>query len=163
MIYIGIDCGLNGAIVALDSDSRKIISKLPMPVINNGKRNEIDISGINEIFESWSHIRTKLIIEDTGGHAPSAAALRSMTYSFAVVKTVATVNKLSHHTVLARKWQSTFWTRPSGKYDTKAAALKAAKQIWLTEDWRKTPRSKIPFDGFVDAALLAEYGRKHNI
>lgn len=163
MIYIGIDCGLNGAIVALDRDSRKIVSKMPMPVMHNGKRNEIDIAEFDKVFKSWMHYRAVVIIEDTGGHAPSAAGLRSMTYSFAVAKTLATINHFPHHTVLARKWQSAFWTRPSGKYDTKAAALKVANQLWSTEDWRKTSRSKIPFDGFVDGALLAEYGRRNNI
>lgn len=163
MIYVGIDCGLNGAIVALDGDSRKILSKSPMPVFHNGKRNEIDIAGMNEIFGGWLHLAVTLVIEDPGGHAPSAAGLRSMTYSFAVAKTLAIVNNKPHHTIRATQWQAAFWSRPSGEYDTKSAALKAAKQIWTTEDWRKTPRHRIPFDGYVDAALLAEYGRRKNI
>ncbi len=161
MEYIGIDCGLDGAIVRMSD--RKNEDKIAMPTISNGKRREIDIDKLSSIFESWGLLDCVLVIEDPGGHAPSAAGLRSMTYSFAVIKTLTIVHRLPYHTVAARKWQSAFWSRPSGKYDTKAAALKAATQIWPDDDWRRNERCKIAFDGFVDAALLAEYGRRNNI
>lgn len=158
MLHLGIDCGLNGAMVVLKN--RTIISKIPMPVMSNGKRNEIDIDKLSCVFEYYKSNDLFLTIEDTGGHAPSAAGLRSMTYSFAVTKTLAVIHRFPHQTVLARKWQSSFWSRPSGSYDTKAAALKVANELFPDEDWRKTERSKKAFDGFVDAALIAEYGRR---
>jgi hypothetical protein len=46
------------------------------------------------------------------------------------------------------------------KFDTKLSALKVAQELWPQQDWRRTPRSKKPFDGFVDATLIAEYGRR---
>ena len=159
MLYLGIDCGLNGAIVVLKG--RTIISKIPMPVMSNGKRNEIDIEKLSCVFEGYKSNDLFLTIEDTGGHAPSAAGLRSMTYSFAVSKTLAVVHRYPFQTVLARKWQRSFWSRPTGAFDTKAAALKTAKELWPDEDWRKTERSKKAFDGFIDAALIAEYGRRN--
>ena len=63
---------------------------------------------------------------------------------------------------MARKWQKEFFSKPKGmteKFDTKAAALSAADKIFPDTDWTRTPRSKKAFDGFVDAALIAEYGR----
>jgi len=158
MIHLGIDCGLNGAIVAIRD--REIIDKVPMPTISNGKRNEIDIERLSFVLQYYADRENFLTIEDTGGHAPSAAGLRSMTYSFAVTKTLAVVHKMPFTAILAQKWQRTFWSRPSGKFDTKAAALKVARELFPAEDWRRTERSKIPFDGFVDAALIAEYGRR---
>lgn len=158
---IGIDCGLDGALVVVTGHS--IEDKTSMPTISNGKRREIDIDILSAMFEQWRLEDCRLAIEDPGGHAPSAAGLRSMTYSFAVIKTLAVVHRLPFQTVSARKWQSTFWSKPAGKYDTKAAALKAAKEIWPLEDWRRTERSKKPFDGFVDAALIAEYARRADL
>lgn len=162
MIHLGIDCGLNGAIVALRD--REIIDKVPMPTASNGKSKEIDIQRLSLVLKYYAEQENFLTIEDTGGHAPSAAGLRSMTYSFAVTKTLAVVHKMPFMAILAVKWQRSFWTRPkmaSGhKFDTKAAALKKACELFPNEDWRRTERSKIPFDGFVDAALIAEYGRR---
>jgi hypothetical protein len=158
MLHLGIDCGLNGAIVALKG--HHIVEMTPMPTMSNGKKSEIDINRLSLIFEFYKDRDVFLTIEDTGGHAPSAAGLRSMTYSFAVAKTLAVVHRYSFQTVLARKWQRSFWSRPAGSFDTKAAALKTANELWPDEDWRKTERSKKAFDGFVDAALIAEYGRR---
>ena len=158
MIYLGIDCGINGALVLLSC--RQILEKMPMPVIQNGKRKEIDIEQLNAIFDSLDGANTRVIIENPGGHAPSASGLRSMTYSYAVVHTLAVVRLLPYYTFLARQWQREYWIKPKGSYDTKAHALSVANDIWLDQDWRRTPRCKKAFDGFVDAALIAEYGRR---
>ena len=158
MIYLGIDCGINGALVLLSG--RQILEKMPMPVIQNGKRKEIDIEQLNAIFDSLDGANTRVIIENPGGHAPRASGLRSMTYSYAVVHTLAVVRVLPYYTFLARQWQREYWIKPKGSYDTKAHALSVANDIWLDQDWRRTPRCKKAFDGFVDAALIAEYGRR---
>lgn len=159
--YIGIDCGLDGALVEIVG--RHIVCKTAMPTVSNGKRREIDISILAAMFEQWTLEACTVIIEDPGGHAPSAAGLRSMTFSYAVIKTLAVQHALPHHAVMARKWQASYWSKPAGKYDTKAAALKAAREIWPVEDWTRTERSRKAFDGFVDAALIAEYGRRKGI
>ena len=155
---IGIDCGLDGAIAILSGS--RIEELIAMPTYKNGKRREIDIDILSAMFEQWAMQSPRAMIEDPGGHAPSAAGLRSMTYSFAVIKTLAIVHGIRFDTAMARKWQSTFWKKPPGKYDTKAAALGAAESIWPCQDWRRTERSKKAFDGFVDAALIAEYARR---
>ena len=157
---IGIDCGLDGAIAILSN--KRIVELVAMPTVQTGKRREIDIDILSAMFEQWAMDADMAMIEDPGGHAPSAAGLRSMTYSFAIMKTLAVVYRIPFGAVMARKWQSTFWKKPPGKYNTKAAALTAAESIWPVQDWRRTARSKKAFDGFVDAALIAEYARRIN-
>jgi len=157
---IGIDCGLDGA-MAIISDNR-IVELVAMPTVQTGKRREIDIDILSAMFEQWAMDSDMAMIEDPGGHAPSAAGLRSMTYSFAIMKTLAVVHRIPFGSVMARKWQSKFWKKPLGKYNTKAAALAAAESIWPVQDWRRTARSKKAFDGFLDAALIAEYARRIN-
>jgi hypothetical protein len=70
----------------------------------------------------------------------------------------------THEITSPLTWQKVFWTKPKmpkgRKFDTKAAALKAAKQLWPLQDWRKNSRCTTPHDGLVDAALIAEYGRR---
>jgi hypothetical protein len=64
----------------------------------------------------------------------------------------------------AIEWQRVFWTKPKMpegmKFDTKAAALNQANQLWPDNDWTATKRSRKPHDGMIDAALIAEAGRR---
>jgi hypothetical protein len=86
-----------------------------------------------------------------------------MTYSYAIIKALLVAYKIRHRSVRAITWQRQFFTKPKGmksKFDTKLSALKVAQELWPQQDWRRTPRSKKPFDGFVDATLIAEYGRR---
>lgn len=135
-----------------------------MPTIKEGKRRAIDIPKLNEILCKDSIIQYHtVVVEDPGHHAPSAAGLRSMTYSYATILTILRVHQIRHHTVSARTWQKHFWTKQPGEYDTKAEALKAATKIFPDQSWLKNSRCSKPHDGFVDAALIAEYGRSQNI
>ena len=160
--YLGVDCGLDGAIVAIKGD--KIIAMLPMPTYKESRKRSIDIETLSDLLNSqYKRDCCTAIIEDPGGHAPSAAGLRSMTYSFAIIKALLVAHKIQFKCVRAITWQRQFWDKPKGmkgRFDTKLAALNAAKNLWPTQDWRRTARSKKPFDGFVDAALIAEYGRR---
>jgi hypothetical protein len=158
--YIGIDCGLDGALVILNDQG--IVSMRDMPTKKEGKKRSIHIAAIDDWFEQFRRSSTVAVVEDPGGHAPSAAGLRSMTFSFAVIESLLVAHDIKYMKVGAKTWQKLFWTRPKnieGKFDTKGAALDAANIIWRDTDWRRTKRSKKAFDGFVDAALIAEYGR----
>jgi len=186
--YIGIDVGLDGGIVTLDS-AGNIIDQRVMPTIKLGKGRKIDLAGLDH-FLSFEALRFKqmadfsqqglqstksdlptVIIEDPGGHAPSAAGLRSMTYSFAACESLCVAHGLRYHLVRAQAWQKEFWSKPASmkgkKFDTKAAALNVANQLWPGNEWRQVGKSgkllKNPADGVVDSALIAEFGRRKNL
>lgn len=163
--YIGIDCGLDGGIVQID-ESGNIESVEVMPVRKIGKRRKIDLHMLDRIFLSFGQSMAGdffVVVEDPGGHAQSAAGLRSMTYSFAAVEAMLVSHGLRYTTTPSRKWQKMFWLKPKiakgEKFDTKTAALVAAKKLWPNQDWTKSQRATNAHDGIVDAALLAEAGR----
>lgn len=178
--YIGIDPGLDGGIATL-VDGQPLQTRI-MPTIKLGKGRGIDIHTLDMLFESWALLGNhKLVIEDPGPHAASASGLRSMTRSFSILETLAVVYKLPYQAVISKRWQDEFWTRPKmkiigykdeakkkpirEKFDTKAAALVAAGRIWPEHEWRPVSEKtgkllKNPHDGCVDAALLAEWGRR---
>ena len=163
-IFIGIDCGLDGALAKLDASGR-ILELLRMPTLKKGKGRKIDISALSAYLHHQSHAGALTVtIEDPGGHAPSAAGLRSMTYSFAVTEAACVIGRIRYELVMARKWQSEYWTRPKmpkgQKFDTKAAALQSACKLWPEQDWTHSERAQKPHEGFVDAALIAEWGRR---
>ena len=160
--YIGVDCGLDGAIASIQNN--RILDMFSMPTIKEGRKRSIDIETLSDFFSSpFNKDFATVIVEDPGGHAPSATGLRSMTYSYAIIKALLVAYKIRHRSVRAITWQRQFFTKPKGmkgKFDTKLSALKVAQELWPQQDWRRTPRSKKPFDGFVDATLIAEYGRR---
>eukprot|EP00919_Chromeraceae_sp_WS-2016_P041089 GHVR01098034.1.p2 GENE.GHVR01098034.1~~GHVR01098034.1.p2 ORF type:complete len:178 (-),score=22.56 GHVR01098034.1:1075-1608(-) len=174
--YIGIDCGLDGGIVTLDC-AGNIIDQRVMPVVAMGKGRKIDLQALDSFFDvatgsALNGDAATIIIEQPGGHAPSAAGLRSMTYSFAVCEALCVAHGLRYHEVTSQKWQREFWSKssmPKGKkFDTKAAALAECKKLWATNEWRQVSEKtgkllKNAHDGITDAALLAEYGRRKNI
>jgi hypothetical protein len=164
MKYIGIDCGLDGGICELDS-AGNLTKMIVMPTVKIGKGRKINLHELSELFKIFRGSGScRFSIENPGGHAPSAAGLRSMTYSFAVVEAFLVCNFLTYHEFAARKWQSEFWSRPTmpkgKKFDTKSAALSEAKKLWPGCTFVKSDRSKKAHDGLVDAALIAEFGRR---
>jgi len=158
MYYVGIDCGLDGAIAVLNSDGT-VFRIVKMPTVKKGKGRKIDLPQL--WLEIW---KFTIGVEDPGGHAPSAAGLRSMTYSFAAVEAYVSASRHRYATYPAKEWQDTFWKKPKmakgQKFDTKAAALVAAKRIWPEQSFLATEKSTVPHDGIVDALLIAEHTRR---
>ena len=165
-LYIGIDPGLDGGVVVLDGDgSITMAGTMPTRKLVKGRRT--DVEQLHEMLvDGWGSCRKAAILEDPGGHAPSAAGLRSMSMSFATVETILRLGGTPYHIVNPKTWQSAFWKRPKlpkgTKYDTKAAALEAARRIWPSEDWT-VGRGRKPHDGLIDAALIAEWGRRQGL
>jgi hypothetical protein len=174
-IYLGVDCGKSGAVSEIDN-AGNLIEFHAMPIVGKGKGSKLDLQKLAEYF-SYKKLAIEngrdymVIVEDPGGHAPSAAGLRSMTYCFAAIETLLVAYKIKHHIVLSQKWQREFWSKPQmpkgQKFDTKAAALAEAKKLWPDEHFRVTSEAgnllKNPHDGIVDAALLATYGMRKRI
>ena len=68
--YLGIDCGLDGAIVSLDGD--RILDKISMPTIKESKKRSIDIESLSAFFNSpFKRDCCIAIVEDPGPHAPT--------------------------------------------------------------------------------------------
>ena len=147
----------------------KLMQSSIMPTAPNGKGRKIDLHTLAATIKEISRHPDQytFIVENPGAHAPSAAGLRSMTYSFAAVETLLAAHQLKYHVVLSQKWQKVFWSKPKmpkgQKFNTKAAALNIVNQIFPGEKWLKSDRCTKPHDGMIDAALLAEYGRRQNI
>lgn len=165
MIFVGIDCGMDGGIAAVGS-SGNVLRTAIMPTMKAGKGRVLDMETFQAILMHPIDGAKEVtyIIEDPGGHAPSAAGLRSMTYSFAVADCITFFLHQRRLIVRAQEWQGEFWKKPKvakgEKFNTKAAALLAAVRLFPNEDLRKSSLAKNAHDGIVDALLIAEYGRR---
>lgn len=164
MTYIGIDNGLDGGIVAVKDGA--LFTQTVMPVRKLGKGREVDILTMDIYLGSFSGPVT-VILENASKHSAGTLALCSTWFTFGMIRSLLEVRGFRHEIVNPQVWQKQFWTRPKmpkdQKFDTKAAALNAANKLWPMHDWTKSERATKPHDGMIDAALLAEYGRRNNI
>ena len=163
LIFCGIDNGLTGGIAVLNKGK---LSLDVMPVLNDGKKNRVDVFKLRRIIGSYyqSSGYDIFVVYESPAGSKSVKAAVSMADSFARVESLLILNAYKREPITSRKWQKMFWTVPKmaegQKFDTKAAALNKAKQLWPTQDWRKNEKCKVAHTGLVDAALIAEYCRR---
>ena len=157
----GIDNGLDGGIVVLNQQG-EIVHQCIMPTVKLGKGRKIDVVKLSAILRGFD--RLMVFVEQASKHSPGVLALCSTWRSFGAIETVLELDCIAHEIVMPQEWQKQFWKRtktPTGvKFDTKAAALVAVNRLWPAHDWTKSERAERAHDGIVDAALIAEYGRR---
>jgi hypothetical protein len=163
MIYIGIDNGLSGALVALSDHPGPPIAMLAMPTRGKAKGNEVDAHAVMSWFLDLAAPDCLVgVLETPGKHSPGTQALCSMWDSYGAIRAILETRGIRHHRITPQKWQK-LMLPGCAKGDTKPAALTRATQLWPSETWLKTPRCSTPHDGMIDAALIAEYGRISNL
>lgn len=164
MIYIGIDNGLAGALVALSDHPGPPIAMTTMPTRGKAKGNEVDALAVCEWLLSLDCSFTQItaILETPGKHSPGVQALCSMWDSYGAIRAILECRGIRHHRITPQAWQKTMLVG-CAKGDTKPAALAKARQLWPQETFLATARSTKPHDGMIDAALIAEYGRLSNL
>jgi len=171
-MFIGIDNGLNGGIAVLD-ESGGIVATYTMPRATGprGKgaaANIVDARVFSSIIGTYP-AALFIALERPAG-SQDVNAVQSMADSFATCRTVIECRRPGTLWPLtAWDWQRTFWPAPPRakkgqpkppKFDTKAAAMKAARELWPARDFLATSRSKVAHDGMVDACLIAEHLRR---
>jgi len=164
MIYIGIDNGLTGGLVAISDHPGPPIDKIPMPTRGKSKGNEVDANDVWKWISTYFNTIESMtvVIETPGKHSPGAQALCSMWDSFGVIRGILESRSIRHHRITPQAWQKTMLVG-CAKGDTKPAALAMAQRLWPEETWLASPRCTKPHDGMIDAALIAEFGRRANL
>jgi hypothetical protein len=162
MMFVGVDLGKDGAIVCVDDDMKiSFISKPPL--IKSGKaKPEYDIPGISLIFEGMPE--PKMVILEKAQAMPQKMGGASANYGrglcYGIYQGVLVGLKISHAVVPPKRWQKEMFDGVNA-VDTKQASIIVASRLWPGQDWRRSERAKKADDGITDAALIAEYGRRH--
>ena len=163
MIYIGIDNGLTGALVALSDHPGAPIAKIKMPTRGKVKGNEVDAEAVWDWLLAYKEMgELTVTLETPGKHSPGAQALCSMCDSYGAIRGILESRYIRHHRITPQAWQK-IMLPGCAQGDTKPAALARAKQLWPGESWLASPRCTTPHDGLIDAALIAEYARIKNL
>ena len=170
MRLIGIDNGKDGALVVLDG-SGKILSKHKTPLFKastkGGKKqgkDEYDIVRMRDLITAASAGERDIFatIEKAQPLPPTlggVAANYQRGFSFGVWQGLLVGLGISYQVVTPQAWQKVMMAGINAE-DTKQAAAIAAQRLWPTEDWRKSQLARNVDEGFVDAALIGEFGRR---
>jgi hypothetical protein len=163
MKVLGIDNGLEGALVLLDGPR---VEKSVMPTMSkpSGKGNEYDIAAIIRQLEAWKPDKAFLekaqaMPASLRGRQQGGVSSFSTGYGYGVMRGVLAALKIPHELVHPKTWQKLLFA-DMAKTDTKAASVAKAQQLWPSVDWRATERCKVLHHGLTDAALIAEWGRR---
>lgn len=158
-IIIGIDNGISGSCVAISAHHGLVIDKILMPTRPSAKSRECNALTLCRWLETFESSAIAVCLETPSKHSPGLLALCSMWDCYGAIRGVLESCGIQHTRIAPQTWQATMLGKvPKG--ETKAYARAKAAQIWPDETWLATPRSKKPHEGYVDAALIAEFYRR---
>ena len=158
-IYIGIDVGLSGALCFMEETN---ITIAPIPIIMNTKKKSgklYDIPTLNTILRAWSIRPCFATLETITGFGPGGlTAGISIGRGAGIIEALLAAHNIQYQAVHPKVWQKALFNSIN-KNDTKSASILVAKRLYpkinlIPEGCRK------PSDGFSDALLLAEYGKR---
>lgn len=150
MRYLGIDPGKKGALVIMDS-MRKILDMVPMPMHKTTYdlvtlRSYLIENKIRYVFVEKVHAIKGASSKSTFEFGFGAGILHGMLSGL----------QIPHFYVRPKEWQKYAHRGVDGS-DPKEKSLQSAQMRWPGTNWYWNRQSK-PHDGFVDAALICEYG-----
>jgi len=159
-VYIGIDNGLTGALVALSDHPGPPIGMLAMPSVRHRNRNEVNIRAVHLWLSevTGGNLSNATYVIEEPNNSRNASTAYSVASSFHSLRGFFEAKMLSWHRITPQSWQKEMLGKvPAG--DTKPAALARCRQLWPAETWLASPRCSKPHEGLIDAALIAEYAR----
>lgn len=173
--YLGLDPGKLGGVVLIVPEQNKVY-KWVMPLDGKPPKTVFNKQGYNDLL---AKIKEKFpnvvaVLEEVHSiFGVSASSNWSFGNTFGMQEMGLVANRIPYHLVPPKTWQKEIWahsdkvmTVKKGKskesVDTKSTSLKAFKRLFPNEDFRASVKSMVFHDGMVDAALLAEYGRRMN-
>lgn len=172
LTYIGVDCGLSGALGFILEDK---VFGTPMPTfwreLKSGKRrkqyDEIKIRGILKaqspafvtLEEQFPMPMTRFDKRQGKEVRQGAVSVFSTGYGYGMFMGLLCGLDITMEEVHAKTWQKEFFKRDMSK-TTKEQALEAVNALYPNVDLYATERSKRAHDGIVDAILIAEWRRR---
>ena len=157
MRVMGIDNGLDGALVCLNSDGG--ISKLVMPTIESGTgKREYDVQVIVGFVLCY---RPDHVFLEKAQAMPGqgVSSMFSIGNGYGIMRGIIGALSIPHTLVHPKTWQKVMF-KDVPKQDTKAASVKVCKRLFPQLDWKASDRCRKAHDGLTDAALIAAYGMR---
>lgn len=174
-VVIGIDPGLRGAMARLE-DGKVELEGVPIIPAKTRKgrdgkikkvgRDQYDLQAIRDLLRQWTSWPfcpdVFVFVEQSIPLPPKLKAGSLAQFQRGVCRGwlwMLAALDIAHELVHPRTWMAEMHRGlPDG--DTKTRSILAAKRLFPRVDLRRTPGSKKADDGFAEALLIAEYGRR---
>ena len=156
MIYVGVDNGLTGGIVAINN-RLDVVGKWVMPIIETNKK-EFDVITIQKIFDDLLKKDKKIFVALEKAHPRPVQGTRAAFttgFCYGMFQGILGSKGISYDIVNPSLWMKLVFEGMNIK-DKKASTIWAQRKF-PKENWRATERTKIIHDGLTDAAALAYY------
>ena len=159
MRIVAIDPGQTGAVcfmTLVDGQSSEIVFE-PMPLV--GK--EVDAHKLAQIFSVM--LDAHVFVEKVSSMPKQGvASMFKFGRNVGMLQAMLAAYKLPYTEVTPQRWQKLMHEGLSRKSltDPKHRSLAVAKRLFPHVNLLRTSRCKKPDEGFVDALLIAEYGRR---
>jgi hypothetical protein len=150
-VFIGIDPGKKGGWAVLGLDG-SLLRFEPMP----------ESPDLVMVFDAYKKSVIRVWIEKAQA-MPGQGVTAMFNYGTGFGKILGQLEalRIPHQLVTPQKWQKNVISGTRTK-DTKKDAYLEARRLW-PEGAFVMPRCRKPHDGVVDAALIAEYGRRQHV
>jgi len=145
MVFIGIDPGKSGALMAIN-DSSKIVCSCPF-----GRDEYIHaLSGLG------SHFDCKCVVEHVNA-MPKQGCVSMFNFgeNFGFIRGVLEALKIPYELVRPQKWKRMFSCTSD-----KNTSIDVAKRLFPDAQLMRTERCRKPDDGMAESLLMAEYARR---
>jgi crossover junction endodeoxyribonuclease RuvC len=161
MIYIGIDPGLEGGIVAINS-RLAVVAAVPMPTAKQPTHNEIDVAKIAALLTELrlDHAGDLLVAIETLPYGRpgqrGVASAQTMGVNYGMLRGCLETMGIPYFLVGAQRWQKEVCP---GSGDPKLRSIAFCKKALPALDLTPGAKKK-PHDGMADAACIAVWMRK---
>jgi len=181
--YCGIDVGLTGGLVVLDSNSKVCYKK----AMDDGLIKPDATPDVRKIYAIIKHFQKKgdvhLVLERFAGfHGQSKKSVASLERQGGKIYGMVELMGIPYTASLPKQWQKvmcgdtkqydkTTYVKTDRKdedgkvikkkvikKDTKRIALVTVNRLFPNEKWLKNSKCRTPHNGLIDACLLALYG-----
>jgi crossover junction endodeoxyribonuclease RuvC len=156
-VIVGVDPGLDGAIATIGQGGLSLFCT-PTVVVKATKRayDEQEIHRALAKLVGWPGESVHVVIEHVGAmQGQGVTSMFTFGLGFGLLRGICVGLGLPYTLVRPQAWQKLMLAgQPKG------SEYLVASRLWPGTDFRKSPRCKIPHEGLVDAALIAEWGRR---
>ena len=163
LVFVGIDVGLSGGIVAIDS-SGKILKMLVIPTVFEQKgKKVIDLPTVRYLVSEMSVVypEAHYFIEKVSSMpGPGVASVFKFGRCYGHIEAMVAAFGLQYDLVPPVTWAKVMHKGMDKKMKPKDRSLLVLKRNYPGIDLTATPRSTKPHEGLMDALLIAEYGRR---
>lgn len=163
MNILGVDPGVDGGLVLLNTDTNQVVATLVMPALlyltsTKRKRRKVDVEALTNFLIKWED-KIDIVFLEKVASRPTDGSVQAFSFGEQYGRIFGTLAALDFVIceIGPRKWQNALGC-PLLPGSPKERALLAKQTRFPSLDLRPTPRSKKDHNGLVDALLIAVYG-----